>query len=66
MPSPLPTSSSIAQLGGSPNWSPEGLATRAHAQDVERDSPRMMIEDILKQDDGHTDDLAGFLEDLAE
>lgn len=86
----------IAQLGGSPNWNPEGLATRAHASYVESDSlrtmieenlvaervaietyseiarwlgdddptTRRMIEDILKEEEHHADDLAGMLEDF--
>jgi bacterioferritin len=86
----------IAQLGGSPNWNPEGLATRAHASYIEggslremieenlvaervaietyseiirwlgSDDPttRRMIEDILKEEEHHADDLAGLLEDL--
>lgn len=86
----------ISQLGGTPNWSPEGLATRSHAQYVEGNSLREMIEedlvaervaietyseiirwlgnddpttrgiieDILKEEEHHADDLAGLLEDM--
>ncbi len=86
----------IAQLGGVPNWDPQGLATRAHAAYVqgeslrqmieenlvaervaietyseivrwlENDDPttRRMIEDILKEEEHHADDLASMLEDL--
>jgi len=84
----------IAQLGGTPDWSPEGLATRAHAKYTEGDSLREMIEenlvaeriaietyseiirwlgnddpttrrlmeDILKEEEHHADDLSGMLE----
>lgn len=87
----------IAQLGGTPNWNPDGLVTRAHANYVEgenltdmikedlvaeriaietyseiirwlgNDDPttRRIIEDILKMEEEHADDLAGLLEDLA-
>jgi len=87
----------INQLGGVPNWSPEGLATRSHAKYVEGDSlqsmiqedlvaeriaietyseiirwlgnddptTRRMIEDILKAEEHHADDLAGMLEEFA-
>lgn len=86
----------ISQLGGTPNWSPEGLATRAHAKYVEgetlrdmiqedlvaeriaietysevvrwleNDDPttRTIIEDILKEEEHHADDLAGMLETM--
>lgn len=86
----------ISQLGGTPNWSPEGLATRSHAQYIEGNSLREMIqedlvaervaietyseiirwlgnddpttrgiiEDILKEEEHHADDLAGMLEDM--
>ena len=86
----------IAQLGGSPDWSPDGLASRSHAAYTESDSlvemikedlvaervaietyseiirwlenddptTRRMIEDILKMEEEHADDLAGLLEDL--
>jgi bacterioferritin len=37
----------IVQLGGSPNFSPEGLLTRSHAEFVEGDSLREMIEEDL-------------------
>jgi bacterioferritin len=37
----------IVQLGGRPNLSPEGLATRAHADYVEGESLREMIEEDL-------------------
>ena len=37
----------ISQLGGVPNWSPEGLATRSHAQYVEGDSLQSMIQEDL-------------------
>jgi len=88
----------VAQLGGVPNWSPEDLATRAHAKYVEGESlvemiredlvaeriaiktyseiirrlgnddptTRRMIEDILKEEEHHADDLAGMLEDLGQ
>lgn len=88
----------ISQLGGSPNWSPEGLASRAHAQYVEgetlkdmiredliaeriaietyseiirwlgNDDPttRGIIEDILKEEEHHADDLAGMLEEMGD
>jgi bacterioferritin len=36
----------ITQLGGAPNFSPEGLATRSHAEYVEGDS----LEDMIKED----------------
>jgi bacterioferritin len=86
----------IAQLGGKPNWSPEGLATRAHAAYTEGDTleamisedlvaervaietyseiirwlgdddptTRRTIEDILKMEEEHADDLASLLETL--
>ena len=86
----------ICQLGGVPNFSPEGLSTRAHAEykegknmqemiredlvaeriaietysEVVRwlgdDDPttRRIIEDILKQEEEHADDLAGLLENI--
>lgn len=86
----------ISQLGGTPNWSPEGLATRSHAQYVEggslkamieedlvaeriaiqtyseiirwiaEDDPttRRIVEDILKEEEHHADDLASMLEDI--
>lgn len=37
----------IVQLGGSPNFSPEGLLSRSHAEFVEGDSLREMIEEDL-------------------
>ena len=37
----------ITQLGGEPDFSPEGLATRSHAEYVEGDSLRSMIEEDL-------------------
>jgi bacterioferritin len=37
----------IVQLGGVPNLSPEGLATRSHAQYVEGETLREMIEEDL-------------------
>jgi len=84
----------IAQLGGKPNWSPDGLVSRAHAQYSEGetltdmikedliaeriaietysemvrwlgdDDPttRRIIEDILKDEEEHADDLVGMLE----
>ena len=87
----------IAQLGGTPNWNPEGLTTRAHASYVEGDTlvdmikedlvaeriaietyseiirwldnddptTRRMVEDILKMEEEHADDLSSLLEDLA-
>ncbi len=86
----------INQLGGTPNWSPEGLATRSHAKYAEGDTlkemikedlvaeriaiqtyseiirwlenddptTRRMIEDILKEEEHHADDLAGMLEEM--
>jgi len=36
----------IVQLGGAPNFSPEGLLTRSHAEYVEGDS----LEDMIKED----------------
>lgn len=87
----------ISQLGGRPNWNPEGLATRAHAAYVEGESleemiredlvaervaietyaeiirwlgnddptTRRMIEDILKMEEEHADDLASLLENIS-
>ena len=84
----------ITQLGGAPNFDPEGLATRAHAEYVEGDTlagmiredlvaeriaietyseivrwlkdndptTRRIIEDILKMEEEHADDLASLLE----
>lgn len=37
----------IVQLGGSPNFSPEGLLTRSHAEFVEGDDLREMVEEDL-------------------
>ncbi len=37
----------IVQLGGKPNFSPEGLASRAHSEFVEGDSLREMIQEDL-------------------
>ncbi len=86
----------ITQLGGVPNFSPEGLATRSHASYVEGDTlakmieedlvaeriaietyselirwladddatTRRMIEDILKMEEEHADDLANLLQTL--
>jgi len=86
-------STRIVQLGGVPNLNPEGLLTRAHADYMqgetlkqmleenlvaeriaievymeiirwlENDDPttRRMIEDILKMEEEHADDLAGML-----
>jgi bacterioferritin len=83
----------ITQLGGVPNFSPEGLATRSHAQYAEGETleemivedlvaeriaietysefirwlgdddatTRRMIEDILKMEEEHADDLASLL-----
>ena len=88
----------IAQLGGVPDWNPEGLATRAHADYSEgtslrqmieenlvaervaietyseivrwlgNDDPttRRMIEDILKEEEHHADDLASMVEEYCE
>jgi bacterioferritin len=36
----------ITQLGGAPNFSPEGLATRSHAEYVEGET----LEDMIKED----------------
>jgi bacterioferritin len=87
----------ITQLGGAPNFDPEGLATRSHAQYVEgatlermiredlvaervaietyseiarwlgSDDPttRRLMEDILKMEEEHADDLANLLQTLA-
>jgi bacterioferritin len=84
----------ITQLGGRPNFNPDGLATRSHAQYVEgstlermirenlvaeriaietyseiirwlgNDDPttRRLIEDILKMEEEHADDLASLLQ----
>lgn len=86
----------ITQLGGSPNFSPEGLASRAHArysegetlqQMIEEDlvaervaietysevirwlgsddpTTRRMVEDILKMEEQHADELASLLATL--
>lgn len=86
----------ITQLGGAPNFDPEGLATRSHAEYREgetlrrmieedlvaeriaietyseiirwlgNDDPttRRLIEDILKMEEEHADDLASLLESL--
>ncbi len=88
----------ITQLGGSPNFSPEGLATRSHADYQEgetleamikedlvaervaietyseiirwlaNDDPttRRIIEDILKMEEEHADDLASLLVTLGK
>ena len=37
----------IVQLGGKPNFSPEGLASRSHSEFVEGDSLREMIQEDL-------------------
>lgn len=37
----------IVQLGGEPNFNPEGMTTRSHAEYVEGDSLRKMIEEDL-------------------
>ncbi len=37
----------IVQLGGVPNWSPDGLLTRSHADFVTGESLRQMIEENL-------------------
>lgn len=40
----------IVQLGGKPNFSPEGLQTRAHAEFVEGDTLReMVVEDLVAE-----------------
>jgi bacterioferritin len=86
----------ITQLGGTPNFNPEGLATRSHAQYAEgatlermiredlvaervaietyseiarwlgSDDPttRRLMEDILKMEEEHADDLANLLQTL--
>jgi bacterioferritin len=86
----------IVQLGGEPDFNPEGLATRSHAEYVEgnsliemiqedlvaeriaiesyteiirwlgNDDPtsRKLIEDILKMEEEHADDLANLLKTL--
>jgi len=88
----------ITQLGGVPNFNPEGLATRAHAEYREgetleemikedlvaeriaietyseiirwlhNDDPttRRIIEDILKMEEEHADDLANLLATLGK
>ena len=88
----------ITQLGGSPNFSPEGLATRSHSEYQEgetleemiredlvaervaietyseiirwlsNDDPttRRIIEDILKMEEEHADDLASLLATLGK
>jgi len=88
----------ITQLGGVPNFNPEGLATRAHAEYREgetleemikedlvaeriaietyseiirwlnNDDPttRRIIEDILKMEEAHADDLANLLATLGK
>ena len=87
----------ITQLGGNPNFNPDGLATRAHAQYIEAatlermiredlvaeriaietyaeitrwlgtDDPttRRLMEDLLKVEEEHADDLATLLQTLA-
>lgn len=87
----------ITQLRGVPNFNPEGLATRSHAEYEEGDTleqmiredlvaeriaietyseiirwlgnddptTRRLIEDILKMEEEHADDLANLLESLA-
>jgi bacterioferritin len=87
----------ITQLGGTPNFNPDGLATRSHAQYAEGDTlaemitedlvaervaietyseiirwlanddptTRRLIEDILKMEEEHADDLASLLETMA-
>ena len=84
----------ITQLGGVPNFDPDGLATRSHAEYVEGESlsdmiredlvaeriaietyseiirwlkdddptTRRIMEDILKMEEEHADDLASLLE----
>lgn len=37
----------IVQLNGKPNWNPEGLITRSHAEYVEGDSLIQMIKENL-------------------
>jgi bacterioferritin len=37
----------ITQLGGNPNFSPEGILTRSHSEYVEGDTLRQMIEEDL-------------------
>jgi len=86
----------ITQLGGVPNFNPEGITSRAHASYVEGDTlqamikedlvaeriaietyseiirwlgnddptTRRIIEDILKMEEEHADDLANLLETL--
>lgn len=88
----------ITQLGGTPNFNPEGLATRSHAEYHEggsldemiredlvaervaietyseiirwlgNDDPttRRIIEDILKMEEEHADDLASLLVTLGQ
>lgn len=88
----------ITQLGGSPNFNPEGLLTRSHAEYsegetlqemieedlvaervaietysevirwLENDDPttRRMIEDILKMEEQHADELASLLATLPD
>ncbi|MCA9507717.1 MAG: bacterioferritin [Myxococcales bacterium] len=40
-------SARIVQLGGRPNWSPEGLESRSHAEYVEGQDLKQMIEENL-------------------
>lgn len=86
----------ITQLGGEPNFNPEGLHTRAHSDYVEGgdlkamlredlfaeriavqtyseiirwlgdDDPttRMTMQEILKKEEEHADDLSGLLEEI--
>ena len=86
----------ITQLGGVPNFNPEGLAARSHAQYAEGDTleamiredlvaeriaietyseiirwlgnddatTRRLVEDILKMEEEHADDLANLLASL--
>lgn len=88
----------ITQLGGVPNFNPEGLATRSHAEYSENESldgmiredlvaeriaietyseiirwlgnddptTRRMIEDILKMEEQHADDLSSMLATLGK
>jgi bacterioferritin len=57
----------IVQLKDEPNFNPDGLSMRSHAEYVEGDkdiSTRLMLEGILAMEEEHADDLSSLLEDL--
>ena len=70
----------IVQLGGAPNFNPEGLLTRSHAEYVEgetlqdminyfgNDDPtsRRLMESILAVEEEHADDLVNLLGELGK